>query len=50
MLKQLPREAVYAPSIPGAVQDQVGWGSGQPGLVLNVEVGGPDCHSRVEAS
>ena len=22
---------------------QVGWGPGQPGLVLNVEVGGPDC-------
>ena len=23
------------------VQGQVGWGAGQPGLVLNVEVGGP---------
>jgi len=27
--------------IPGGVQDQVGWGPGQPGLVLNVEIGGP---------
>jgi len=24
-------------------QGQVGWGPGQPGLVLNVEVGGPAC-------
>ena len=40
MLEQLPREAVDAPSIPGGVQGQVGWGPGQPGLV-NVEVGGP---------
>jgi len=29
----LPREAVDAPSIPGGVQGQVGWGPGQPGLV-----------------
>ena len=41
VLEQLPREAVGAPSIPGGVQGQVGWGPGQPGLVLNVEVGGP---------
>jgi len=27
----------------GGVQGQVGWGPGQPGLVLNVEVGGPGC-------
>ena len=40
MLEQLPREAVDAPSIPGGVQGQVGWGPGQPGLVLDVEVGG----------
>ena len=26
--------------VPGGVQGQVGWG---PGLVLNVEVGGPAC-------
>ena len=29
-----------APSIPGGVQGQVGWGPGQPGLVLGMEVGG----------
>ena len=29
--------------IPGGVQGQVGWGPGQPGLVLNVEAGGPAC-------
>ena len=27
--------------VPGGVQGQVGWGPGQPGLVLNGEVGGP---------
>ena len=43
VLEQLPREAVDAPSIPGGVQGQAGWGCGQPGLVLNVEVGGPAC-------
>jgi len=40
VLEQLPREAVAAPSIPG-VQGQIGRGPEQPGLVLNVEVGGP---------
>ena len=30
-------------TVPGGVQCQVGWGPGQPGLVLNVEVGGPAC-------
>ena len=30
-------------SVPGGVQGQVRWGPGQPGLVLNVEVGGPAC-------
>lgn len=29
--------------IPGGVQGQVGWGPGQPGLALNVEVSGPAC-------
>ena len=29
--------------IAGAVQGQVGWGPGQPGLVVNVEVGSPAC-------
>ena len=40
---RLPREAVDAPSIPGGVQGQVGWGPGQPGLVLNGEVGDSVC-------
>jgi len=43
VLEQLPGEVVDAPSIPGGAQGQVGWGPGQPGLVLNVEVGGPAC-------
>ena len=36
-----PQEAVDAPSIPGGVQGLVGWGPGQPGLVLDMEVGSP---------
>jgi len=40
VLEQLPREVVDAPSIPGGVQGQVGWGPGLLGLV-NGEVGGP---------
>jgi len=31
---------VDAPSIPGGVQGQVGWGPGQPGLGLSMEIGG----------
>jgi len=34
---------VDAPSIPGGVQGWVGWGPGQPGLGVHVEVGGPAC-------
>jgi len=37
-------------SIPGGVQCQVGWGPGQPGLVLNGDAGGPDCSRGVGAS
>ena len=48
VLEQLPREAVDAPSIPGGVQGQVGWGHGQPALVLNVEVGGRACGRQLE--
>ena len=47
VLEQLPREAVDSPSIPESVQGQVGWGPGQPGLVLNVEVDGPACGGAV---
>ena len=48
VLEQLPREAVDAPSIPGGVEGQVGWGPGQPGLVWNGEVGGPVCGGGLE--
>jgi len=34
---------VDAPSIPEGVQDQVGWSPGHPGLVPDLEGGGPDC-------
>ena len=34
----------------GGVQDQVGRGPGQPGLVLDMEVGGPACGGRVGIS
>ena len=34
--------------VPGGVQGQVGWGPGQPGLVLNVEIGGPACGRELE--
>ena len=47
MLEQLLREVVGDP-IPGGVQCQGGWGPGQPGLVLNVEVGGPACGGGLE--
>ena len=50
VLEQLPREAVDAPSIRGGVEGQVGWGRGQPGLVLSVEVGGPVCGGGVGAA
>ena len=36
------------PPVPGGIQGQVGWGPGQPGLVLNVEVGGPACGGGLE--
>jgi len=34
--------------VPGGGQGQIGWVLGQPGLVLNVEVGGPACGGGVE--
>ena len=36
--------------VPGGAQGQVGCGPGQPGLVLNVEVGGSACGGVVGAS
>ena len=47
---RLPREAVDAPSIPGGVQGQIGWGPEQPGLALGGKVGGPACSRGVGAS
>ena len=44
----LSRDVVGTLSIHGGVQGQVGWGPGQPGLVLNVEVGGPACGRGLE--
>ena len=41
-------QVMDAPSTPGGVQGQVGWGPGQPGLVLHVEVGGPACGGGLE--
>jgi len=45
-----PERLWMPPSIPGGVQGQVGWGPGEPGLVLNVEVGGPACGEGVGPS
>ena len=46
---RLPREAVDALSILGGVQGQIGWGPGQPGLLLGTEVGGSACSGGVGA-
>ena len=42
MLEQAAKRGCGHPD-PGDVQGQVGLGPGQPGLVLDVEAGGPDC-------
>ena len=42
VLEQAAQRGCGCP-VPGGAQGQVGWGSGQPGLVLNEEVGGPAC-------
>ena len=44
---RLPREVVDAPSLEVF---KVGGGPGQPGLVLNVEIGGPACCNGVGVS
>ena len=46
MLEQAAQRGCGCP-IPGGLQGQVGWGPGQPGVVLNVEVGGPACGGGV---
>ena len=48
MLEQAAQRSCGCP-IPGGVQGQVGWGPRHPGLVLNVEVGGPACGGGVGA-
>ena len=47
MLEQAAQRGCGCP-IPGGVQGQAGWGPGQPGLVLIVEVGGPACGRGLE--
>lgn len=38
MMEQIAQKGCGCP-VPGAVQSQVGWGLGQPGLVLDVVAG-----------
>ena len=42
MLEQGSKRGCGCP-VPGGVQGQVGCGPGQPGPILNMEVGGPAC-------
>jgi len=49
VLEQVAQRGCGCP-IPGGVQGQVGWGPGQPGLVLDMEFGGPACGRCVGAS
>lgn len=35
-------------SVPGGIQDLVGWSHGQPGLAPDLEAGGPARGGRVE--
>ena len=49
MLEQAAQRGCGCP-IPGGVQGQVGWSPGQPGLVLNMEVGGCTCGGEVGGS
>ena len=47
MLEQAAQRGWGCP-VPGGVQGWVGWDPGQPGVVLNVEVGGPACGGGLE--
>jgi len=47
VLEQAAQRGCGCP-VPGRVQGQIGCGSGQPGLVLNGEVGGPGCGRGLE--
>ena len=48
MLEQAAHRGCEWP-VPGGVQGQVGWGPGQPSLVLDMEVGSPACGGGVGA-
>jgi len=47
VLEQAAQKGCGSP-IPGGVQDQDGWSPGQPGLVPDLEVGGPACGRGLE--
>jgi len=47
VLEQVAQRGCGCPN-PGGVQGQVGLGPGQPGLVLEIEVGGPTCSRGLE--
>ena len=47
MLAQAAQRGCGCP-VPGGVLGLVWWGPGHPGLVLNVEVGGPACREGLE--
>jgi len=46
VLQQAAQRGCGCP-LPGRIEGQVGWGFEQPGLVLNVEVGGSACSTGV---
>ena len=47
VLEQAAQRGCSCP-VPGGVQGQVGWSTGQPGLVIDIEVGGPACGKGTE--
>ena len=47
VLEQAAQRGCGCP-VSGGVQGRIGWGSGQPGLVSNGEVGGPACGRGLE--
>ena len=48
VLEQAVKRGCECPIL-GGVQGQVGWDPGQPGIVPDLEVGGPACGRRVGA-
>ena len=49
MLERAAQRGCGCP-VPGGAQSQVGWGPGQPGLVLDMENGSPAFDREVGAS